>query len=176
MEASAGSGFMATLSELNLLPAEKARLELSRCCGSTRWVEGMLGERPFPDEAHMFDAARKLWQALSREDWLEAFSHHPQIGEKMLRDKFAATHEWAHGEQAGVAGAADKIIKALAGANRLYQAKFGYIFIVCATGKTAEQMLVHLNDRLAHEPEAELRIAADEQAKITKIRLEKLLK
>ncbi len=109
-------------------------------------------------------------------DWLEAFAAHPRIGDvDALRAKFAATAAWASGEQAGVAGASESTLRALAEGNRDYEAKFGHIFIVCATGKTADEMLGLLRERLANEPDAELAVAAAEQAKITAIRLRKLL-
>lgn len=112
---------------------------------------------------------------LDRLDWLEALAAHPRIGDlHSLREKFASTADWASGEQAGVAGAGDDLIRALADGNRDYEAKFGYIFIVCATGKTAAEMLAILRERLLNGPGAELRIAAAEQAEIMRLRLEKL--
>ncbi len=113
--------------------------------------------------------------ALAPADWLEAFAAHPKIGDRdALRAKFAATAAWSAIEQAGVDGAPEEVLDALADANDRYHERFGYIFIVCATGKTAEEMLALIRERLSNDPEVELRTAAAEQAKIARIRLEKL--
>lgn len=165
-----------TIDELDGLSQESAREELLRCCGSARWVDGMLSRRPFGAKAMAFAASDAAWAATAEKDWLEAFSHHPRIGGKdALRAKFAATQSWAHGEQAGAAAADEKTLDALAKGNADYESKFGFIFIVCATGKSAAEMLALLNARLPNERQKELHNAAAEQAKITKIRLEKLL-
>jgi 2-oxo-4-hydroxy-4-carboxy-5-ureidoimidazoline decarboxylase len=120
-------------------------------------------------------AARDVWSALSREDWLEAFAHHPRIGDvDALRQRFPATHDLSTREQSGMSGAPEAVLAALADANRAYEEKFGYIFIVCATGKSADEMLALLEARLPNDEATELRIAAAEQAKITELRLERL--
>lgn len=122
------------------------------------------------------DGANRCWNECTEQDWLEAFTHHPQIGDvKTLQQKFADTASWAEGEQAGVTYASDETIQALADYNKLYKKKFGYIFIVCATGKTASVMLGLLNERLHHTPHEEIHIAMKEQQKIILLRLEKLL-
>lgn len=165
-----------TLAYFNNLAQASALAELLRCCGATRWAVAMAQRRPFGSEAELLTAAEEIWQNLAPEDWREAFLHHPKIGDLAgLRAKFASTRQWSEGEQAGVAGAAEEILHALAQGNEAYERKFGFIFIVCATGKSAEEMLALLQQRLPNEPELELKIAAAEQAKITKIRLEKLL-
>ena len=165
-----------TLDEFNALSESQARSELLRCCGSRRWALEMSARRPFGNFNELIDAAAKFWTSLAPNDWKEAFSHHPKIGDiKSLRKKFAATAQWAEGEQAGVTQTSEKVLKELAEGNRLYEAKFGYIFIVCATGKSAEEMLTLLKIRLNSVPADELKIAIGEQAKITRIRLEKLL-
>ena len=165
-----------TLDEFNALSADAARAELLRCCGSTRWAERTLARRPFADKAAMFAEAGAAWAGTDEKDRLEAFGHHPRIGGKdALRAKFAATKAWAQGEQAALAAADEATLDALAKGNADYEARFGFIFIVCATGKSAAEMLALLNARLPNDRAAELRIAAAEQAKITKIRLEKLL-
>lgn len=134
-------------------------------------------KRPFPSAERLFQAARGVWEELGPSDWLEAFSHHPKIGDrKSLRAKFTATREWAQTEQAGAQGASEKILDELAEGNRLYEQKFGFIFIVCATGKSAGEMLKLLQERLKNDPQRELAAAAEEQGKITFLRLEKLLK
>ena len=164
------------LSRLNGLPVDAARAELLRCGGSTRWAERMAELRPFPDRQALFAAAETIWNGLGPDDWREAFAHHPRIGDKeALRARFANTAQWAEGEQAGALGASEEVLDALAEGNQAYEARFGHIFIVCATGKSASEMLRLLGQRLSNDPEAELHIAAGEQAKITRLRLEKLL-
>ncbi len=109
-----------------------------------------------------------------RADWLQAFASHPRIGDRdALRAKFAATGAWTAHEQSGVDGAPEDLLGELAEENCRYEARFGYIFIVCATGKTAGEMLALLKERLTNDAGLELKIAAGEQAKITRIRLEK---
>jgi 2-oxo-4-hydroxy-4-carboxy-5-ureidoimidazoline decarboxylase len=136
----------------------------------------MAARRPFREVDAVFAAADQVWATCDRQDVLEAFRHHPKIGDvASLRARFASTQKWAEGEQAGVRAAADEVLKKLAAGNEAYEQRFGHIFIVCATGKTAEEMLALLEERLNNRPEVELRIAAGEQAKITRIRLGKLL-
>ncbi|HNF45903.1 MAG TPA: 2-oxo-4-hydroxy-4-carboxy-5-ureidoimidazoline decarboxylase [Chitinophagaceae bacterium] len=150
--------------------------ELSKCCGARAWVQRMLPFIPADDLVELLEDAESQWWLCNEEDWKEAFTHHPKIGDlDSLKKKFANTAVWASGEQSGVNTATDVILNALAEGNRLYEEKFGYIFIVCASGKSAEEMLGMLNERLKNNPEDEIRIAADEQNKITLLRLEKLL-
>ena len=165
-----------TVEELNALPEDAARAEFERCCGAKKWVDGMAAARPFADAALVHAVADDVWALCGPADYLEAFTHHPRIGDvEGLRQKFASTATWASGEQAGAAVATEETLEALARGNAAYEAKFGHIFIVCATGKTADQMLEILEARLPNEPQAELSIAAGEQHKITHLRLEKLL-
>jgi 2-oxo-4-hydroxy-4-carboxy-5-ureidoimidazoline decarboxylase len=161
---------------LDGLSAGEARTALERCCASRRWVEGMLALRPFGSSERLAQAAREVWSGLDRADYLEAFAGHPPIGASLvaLRAKFSATHGWSSEEQAGVGGADESLLAALERENRAYLERFGYIFIVCATGKTAPELLTLLTARLSNPPERELAIAAAEQAKITLLRLEKL--
>ena len=167
---------MDALSRLNEESAGAARDELRRCCGASRWVEAMNARRPFRDQESLLTAADEVWWDLEEPDWREAFAHHPKIGDAdALRRRFASTREWAAGEQSGVRSATDETLAALAAGNREYEDRFGYIFIVCATGKTADEMLSLLRARLPNSPPNEIRIAAAEQAKITRLRLEKLL-
>jgi 2-oxo-4-hydroxy-4-carboxy-5-ureidoimidazoline decarboxylase len=136
----------------------------------------MLARRPFASVESLYETADKVWIWLYEEDWLEAFTHHPKIGDiDSLRAKFANTKAWAEGEQSGVEAASEEVLQGLAAGNSAYEAKFGYIFIVCATGKSAGEMLAILNSRLPNDPAVELQLAAVEQQKITRIRLEKLL-
>jgi len=147
-----------------------------KCCGSASWVNRLLPFIPADDMIELLEDAEEQWYNCSEDDWKEAFSHHPKIGNvESLAKKFASTAQWASGEQSGVSIASKETIEALAEGNRLYEEKFGYIFIVCATGKSAEEMFGMLQSRLENKPEEEIQIAADEQNKITKLRIEKLL-
>lgn len=165
-----------TLHELNTLPRQQLEEVLTRCCGSSAWVNKMLPFFPADDLVELLEDAEEQWFLCSEADWKEAFAHHPKIGDTAsLKKKFASTAEWAAGEQSGVATASSAILQALAEANRKYEEKFGYIFIVCASGKSAEEMLALLQSRLQNSAEVEIEVAADEQNKITKLRIEKLL-
>ncbi|QIL77105.1 2-oxo-4-hydroxy-4-carboxy-5-ureidoimidazoline decarboxylase [Hymenobacter sp. HDW8] len=165
-----------TLPELNALPKPALTEALRKCCGSMAWVESMTDIFPVPDKDALFEQAATIWYGLSEHDWREAFTHHPKIGEiNSLKEKFASTSAWAAGEQAAVQHSSQAVLEALAEGNTRYEEKFGYIFIVCATGKSAEEMLALLQARLPNEPDEEIKIAMGEQAKITQIRLEKLL-
>ncbi|RTQ50059.1 2-oxo-4-hydroxy-4-carboxy-5-ureidoimidazoline decarboxylase [Hymenobacter gummosus] len=165
-----------TLHELNHLDRPARAEQLRKCCGATRWVEQMLDIFPVADREALLDHADRIWNHLAPADYREAFTHHPKIGDlNALRVKFASTSAWAAGEQGSVAQAPDETLQALARGNTDYEQKFGYIFIVCATGKSAEQMLHLLQARLLNDADEEIRVAADEQRKITRLRLEKLL-
>lgn len=165
-----------TLAEFNVLPPSKAEEELLRCCGCRRWAQAVASKRPFSSREALIAEADREWSRTSREEWLEAMSHHPRIGGKdALRARFAATQQWSQGEQASVAQADERTLEELARGNAEYEAKNGFIFIVCATGKSAAEMLALLKQRLPNTTEQELAIAAGEQAKITRIRLEKLI-
>lgn len=167
---------MSVASRLDAMPEPEARAALVRCCGASRWVAAMLEHRPFGSDATLFGAAAQIWAGLERADILEAFDHHPRIGADLdaLRRKFASTAELSLREQAGALTAGEAELQRLRDGNLAYEARFGHIFIVCATGKTAAQMADLLDARLGNDPELELRIAAAEQAKITRLRLESL--
>jgi 2-oxo-4-hydroxy-4-carboxy-5-ureidoimidazoline decarboxylase len=157
---------------LDAASEDDARAWLTTCCGSARWVERMLAHRPFGSDEQLHAMARQEWFALTPDDWREAFRHHPKIGDReSLRTRFPRTAELSAGEQRGVAAASDDTLDALAEGNRAYEEKFGYIFIVCATGRSADEMLAMLRERLNNDPHEELLIAAGEQAKITELRL-----
>jgi 2-oxo-4-hydroxy-4-carboxy-5-ureidoimidazoline decarboxylase len=159
--------------ELDAATDADARALLTRACGSSRWVDRMMARRPFGNEARLLRTARIEWFGLTERDWLEAFSHHPQIGDGgSLADRFPATHDLSSKEQSAVASANPDVIAQLAKANQEYVDRFGFIFIVCATGKTAAEMLQLLRNRLRNNRATELRTAAEEQAKITALRLE----
>lgn len=165
-----------TLPELNQLPNSELKAALSACCGSTAWVTEMAKIFPVESKESLFEQAEVIWFGLTESDWREAFLHHPKIGDiDSLRQKFASTAVWAEGEQAGVSSASLSVLEMLAEGNQLYEEKFGYIFIVCATGKSADEMLELLETRLLNSPDEEIQIAMQEQNKITQIRLEKLL-
>ncbi|MEO5969202.1 MAG: 2-oxo-4-hydroxy-4-carboxy-5-ureidoimidazoline decarboxylase [Bdellovibrionia bacterium] len=165
-----------TLDKLNTLTPNEAEAAFSKCCGSSKWVAQMISSRPFSNKEKLLETATKIWNSLAHSDWLEAFSHHPRIGKiEDLEAKFSTTQAWATEEQKGVQGAPQNIIQNLARENLNYENLFGHVFLVCATGKTAEEMLSLLRIRIKNPPSAELNIAAQEQNKITHIRLEKLL-
>lgn len=166
---------MSALARLNQASPDDAKAAFLRCCGSTKWAEAMTKARPFESAEALFAASERFWDATGPEDWREAMTHHPRIGETQLRAKFAPTAGWSSQEQKGVSAASEETLKGLAEGNRAYEEKFGFIFLVCATGKSAQEMLELLRQRMSNDPETELRVAAGEQAKITRIRLEKLL-
>jgi allantoicase len=165
----------AGVAALNAMSAERARASLTNCCGSSAWVEQMAAARPF-GTADLFNAADRVWNSLPEDDWREAFAHHPRIGERgRAAAQSAEAHRWSAGEQSQAQEAAPETFAALAEGNRAYEERFGYVFLVCATGRTSEEILDALRRRLANDPATELREAAAEQAKITRLRLEKLL-
>jgi len=136
----------------------------------------MSNNRPYSTLESLITHADRLWWSLTPDDWLEAFRSHPKIGEKKASDKVSAqSSQWSGQEQAGVSSASQDTVDSLESLNRAYEQKFGFIFIICATGKTSEEMLEALQDRLQHDSDTELRLAATEQAKITELRLKKLL-
>jgi 2-oxo-4-hydroxy-4-carboxy-5-ureidoimidazoline decarboxylase len=163
-----------TLSEFNALPSAQAESALMDCCGSARWAASVASRRPYATVEALHKAADAIWWNLERADWFEAFSHHPQIGDKPAIGSESA-RQWAEGEQTGARAATEEVKARLARANHAYFEKFGYIYIVCATGKTAEGMLAILNQRLQNDLASELSIAAEQQRMITRLRLEKLL-
>jgi 2-oxo-4-hydroxy-4-carboxy-5-ureidoimidazoline decarboxylase len=164
-----------TLAELNALPPAEAETRLRACCGSRRWVSELAARRPFADAEALLAAADAVWWSLDPADWDEAFRAHPRIGErKAAPSQGAQAAAWSAQEQS-TASVEGEVAAALAAGNRAYEERFGRIYIVCATGKTAAEMLAILRARLANDPATELRAAAAEQAKITRLRLEKLL-
>jgi len=164
------------LTQINTMDASEALEALHRCCGSTRWAAAMVEKRPFVSREQLFGVASDVWWHLGDGDWLEAFGHHPQIGQDLesLRAKFAATAQRSEEEQAGIAGADDETLRALAEENEAYLARYGFIFIVCASGKSAAEMLKLLRGRMQNERHLELRIAAGQQEQITRLRLGQL--
>ena len=165
-----------TREELNELPAEEAQSEFLKCCGSRTWAKSMTDSRPFATREQVFAAEDKISSSLTEEDWLEAFRAHPKIGEKKAATAQTQQEQrWSSQEQAAMQSATADTLARLASQNREYERKFGFIFIVCATGKSSADMLSMLERRLENDPQTELSIAAHEQQKITRLRLEKLL-
>jgi OHCU decarboxylase len=158
-----------TLDELNRMAAQSAADALKLCCGSQRWAEGMTACRPFLDVADLHRAADVTSNILGREDWLEAFQSHPKIGETKN------VSGWSEKEQEGMTAAAEDVRNRLAQLNRAYQDRFGFIFIICAAGKSGEEMLALLEERIQNRRQHEMRIASAEQVKIVHLRLNKLI-
>ena len=163
------------LERLNALSRDEARAQLLRCCGSERWARRMEAGRPYRTAAELLGAAGDIWASLDLEDWLEAFGRHPPIGGHPERPELATTGDWSRQEQAGMSGASRRLTEELERANRAYVARFGYVFLICATDRSAEDMLQQLRARLHNDPEAEIEVAAAEQHRITHLRLLKLL-
>lgn len=165
-----------TLDELNALAQDRAIDVLRACCGATRWVDSMVARRPFASFDAALAAADASWAPLGEDDWREAFSHHPRIGEQRSQSpQDARSAGWSATEQSSMRKPARRLRDDLASMNREYEARFGHIYIVCAAGKSAEELLALARRRLQNEPAAELRTAAAEQHKITRLRLARLL-
>ena len=163
-----------TIADYDHLEASEKRFLLAQCCGSQKWVDKMIGLPPAEDLIDLFEDAEEMWYECNEDDWKEAFTHHPLIGDiDSLRKKFS-TDQFAEREQASINDSSEKTLQALAEGNHVYQQKFGYIFIVFATGKLAEEMLEILQARLNNNPEEEIKIAMEEQSKITQLRLQNL--
>ncbi len=150
------------------MPDVRAADVFRACCGSSRWVNGMVGRRPFKSLDAILIASGEEWQSTNESDWHEAFGHHPRIGDRTASG-------WAGGEQARVLSAEESLQEKLAAVNQEYEDHFGHIYIVCASGRTAHEMLADARARMNNDPSTELRIAAAEQHKITQLRLQKLL-
>jgi OHCU decarboxylase len=163
-----------TLEELNALTPDAAAEALRQCCGSRAWAAGMAAARPFEDIEALHAAADRIWNNVSRADWLEAFAAHPRIGERLAAST-ARSAAWSAEEQSGTGSASRSTLEALADVNAEYEVRFGYILIVCATGRSGEELLALARRRLRHDPETEVRVAAVEQAAITRLRLERLV-
>lgn len=165
-----------TIAEFNALASPKAADLLQQCNAATAWYEAMASARPFADIAAMKSTAGVIWGSLRERDYLQAFEAHPMIGDvDSLRKKYASTKAMASGEQSGAAGADEAVLKELSDLNHTYLEKFGFIFIVFATGKSAAEMLALLKARIGNSREREIENAAAEQLKITLLRIDKLL-
>ena len=164
------------LERWNQLPAAEAENEILACCGSRAWARAMASRRPIADEAALLAASDETWRGLSAADWMEAFRSHPRIGESRAeRLAGAQSASWSAQEQSGAAGGEDAVKLPLADGNREYEKRFGHIFIVCATGKSAAEILAILRRRLKNDAQTELHEAAEEQRQITQIRLKRWL-
>ena len=164
------------LARWNQIPSVDAAQEILACCGSSSWAQRLAARRPFDDEGTLVAASDEIWNGLTAQDWVEAFSRHPRIGERKAPSGAGElSAAWSAQEQHGVALAGQGVHVALAEGNREYERRFGRVFIVCATGKSAAEMLEILWRRLHNDDAAELREAAEEQRKITNIRLMKWL-
>ena len=165
-----------SIKRLNDLNAAEATAEFLKCCGSTKWARAMTAARPFASEQELFAKADDISSSLEDKDWRQAFRAHPEIGEKKAATAQSQQEQkWSAQEQSGVAAASAEAISQLAERNREYEDRFGFIFVICASGKSSDEMLAILNSRIDNDPQTELRIAAEEQSKITRLRLEKLL-
>ena len=165
-----------TIKTLNGLDSSEAAAQFNLCCGATNWIKMMNQSRPFQNKNEVYQQAESIWLSLSSEDWLEAFTHHPKIGNiNSLRKKFQNTKSISKNEQSGVNNATESTLKNLAESNQLYEDKFGFIFIVCATGKSSDEMLALIKMRLNNNAKIEMQNAAKEQNKITQLRLKTLL-
>jgi allantoicase len=165
------------IDRLNQLPIAEVRKLLLDCCCSKAWTDQMLAERPFRDVAQILESGDRIWAELDQKEWLRAFRHHPPIGSKRAKSKQSASaRQSSASEQSAAQSSPAESRAALATANQKYQATFGHVFLICATGKSADEILKSLHERLSNSPETELRVAAEEHRKITRLRLEKLLK
>jgi len=159
----------------DVLPEHDAAPLLESCCGAQAWVREMLARRPFRTLSRLLEVADAVWWSLDARAWREAFDHHPRIGEGSAVVKQSdASRAWSVDEQRGATAAASDVQAALARGNEEYERRFGHIYLVFAWGKSAEEMLAILELRLSNDPATELRVAAAEQAKITRLRLAKL--
>ena len=164
------------LARWNLLSAGDAIIAILPCCGSRAWAQGVVARRPIADDDALFAASNETWRSLGPSDWMEAFQSHPRIGESRARQSPPAQSvAWSTQEQRHVADADAAVKAALADANREYERRFNRTFIVCATGKSAQEILEILLRRLHNDAETELHEAAEQQRQITEIRLRKWL-
>jgi 2-oxo-4-hydroxy-4-carboxy-5-ureidoimidazoline decarboxylase len=171
-----GAGGASDVGELDRLADGAVTSALAACCGARRWVERMVDSRPFGDVETLLRRADEIWWSLAPDEWREAFAHHPRIGERSAKvAQEARARSWSASEQRGLDDASFDVRSALAEANREYERRFGHIYLVSAAGKSADELLALLRTRLLNDPATELEIAAREQAKITRLRLLKLI-
>lgn len=161
------------LAAFDALPADDAEAELLACCGSRRWAAAVAAGRPYRDLDDLQRAADGAWWSLEEADWHEAFAAHPRIGERPRGD--GAHARWSTAEQSAAGRAEAAVQDEIARGNRAYEERFGHVFLIAAHGRTGEDILAELRRRLDGTPEEELRTAAEEQAKITRLRLARLV-
>lgn len=161
------------LAALTALPPARAAAEFSACCASSRWVAALTGRRPFPDASSLYTAAAEELAALEWSDVLEALAAHPRIGKPAAGS--GAEAQWSRSEQAGAAAAQPSTAEALAVANAEYEAKFGFVFLIRATGRSAQEMLDAALDRLGHDEPTEQSVVRGELAQIVRLRLDRML-
>jgi OHCU decarboxylase len=159
----------------NEIPEPQAFDALLSCCAARKWANRLTALRPFANEESLFGAADNVWESMRESDWMEAFRAHPRIGERKAVQASAQSSEWSKEEQASVGNAQIDILAELAAGNRRYEELFGFTYIVCATGKSAEDMLSILQRRLANGRDSELKEAAEQQRQILQIRLRRWL-
>ena len=165
-----------TVAQLDTMPAAEAAFKLAACCGSSTWVSRMVARRPFGSREQLFAASEEVAETLHESDWLEAFAHHPRIGQRISNAVVSTTAEsWSTGEQSAVATASVAVRAALADANAEYEERQRFIFIICAAGKSAEEILAAVRARMQNSRPEEIRVASREQRQITRLRLEKLI-
>ncbi|HEY7471829.1 MAG TPA: 2-oxo-4-hydroxy-4-carboxy-5-ureidoimidazoline decarboxylase [Gemmatimonadota bacterium] len=164
----------AALARLNAMTAEAAEAELSQVCGAPGWARAVAAARPFADRESLVRAGMAAWDALTPAAWIEGFKAHPRIGEGR-RVAGGAASEWSRAEQAGMNAAGDSTRAELAAAQRAYEGRFGWTYIVCATGCTPGEMLTDCRARLGNEPDDEIAVAAGEERRIGRLRLERIL-
>jgi 2-oxo-4-hydroxy-4-carboxy-5-ureidoimidazoline decarboxylase len=165
----------ATLQSWNAASADEALEAMIACCGARRWAAAMVARRPIRTVAELSAAADEEWARMREPDWMEAFACHPRIGGRSAVHASAQSSAWSRQEQASTTEAAERVLAELAAGNELYEQRFGFTYIVCASGKSAEEMLAILTRRLAGDRAGELREAAGQQRQITQIRLGKWL-
>jgi OHCU decarboxylase len=163
------------LAEWNSADKQSAARAMLACCGARRWAAGMVALRPISSVAALSEAADRVWTTMSEPDWLEAFACHPRIGERKASSASERSTAWSEQEQSGTGSASTSMMRELAEGNAQYEQRFGFTYIVCATGKSANEMLAILKRRLANDRMAELKEAAEQQRQIMQIRLGKWL-
>jgi OHCU decarboxylase len=162
-----------TLTGLNTMPVDEVAQHFRACCGSSRWVEGIIARRPFESLEQMLSASDAVWRTMGPRDWNEAFAHHPRIGERQAATHVsAAARAWSAEEQSAAQGASTRA--ALAQATEAYEDRFGRIYLVCAAGRSGEDLLADIAARMNNPPDKELAIAVEEQRKIIQLRLRSL--
>lgn len=152
-----------------------AEAALLACCGSPAWAKAMSAARPFADRVALLETADRVWWSLPAQAWLEAFAAHPRIGERAGADVDAQSSRWSEDEQRNMRQSNAGVRNEIRARNREYEERFGYMFLICAQGLTGAQILHALRERLRHDPAGELRIAAEEQRRITHLRLDRLI-